>query len=166
VLIVLGLLGGGAAWALGTDAEEAAVVDAGVVAPDAPPAEPDAGPAEEVAENLPTEVRVRVLVAPGDAQIWLDGVEFPSPLDARRPRSLDPVRLRIERDGYQTIDELIVLDRDLELVRALEAGRSSSMRRPPETGMTETMETAVETPMMTMTAMEETTTMDGFRDDF
>ncbi len=96
---------------------------------------------------------------------------FPCPLDARRPRSLDPVRLRIERDGYQTIDELIVLDRDLELVRALEAGRTSSMRRPPDTTMTETettMETVMDAAMMEFRewSMDETTMMDGFRDDF
>ena len=117
----------------------------------------------DVTTPEPTEVRLRVVVAPADAKIFLDGTEFPSPLDSRRPRSLDPVQLRIERDGYQTIEELIVLDEDKELIRTLERRvRGSSM------STMQTMTTMTE-PVSTMTdppAMDPPTMMDGFRDEF
>ena len=161
---------GGAAWALSSgEPETQEVVDAGPeTEPDsgAEPPEADAGATAESETPSAHEVRVRIVVAPADAKIYLDDVEFPSPLNALRPRSLDPVRLRIERRGYQTHEELLVLDRDLELIRTLEAGRSGSgMRRDPgETTMADpAMETV--TPMMMDTTMD-TSMMDGFRDDF
>ena len=106
------------------------------------------------------EVRLRVVVAPADATILLDGVEFPSPLDSQRPRSLEPVQLRIEREGYQTHEELVVLDRDHELIRTLERSRSAM-----STMSTTTMQTVQMTVTMEPT-METTTMMDGFRDEF
>ena len=125
-----------------------------------------------------SELRFRILAAPGDAKIFLDDVEFPNPLDVRRVRREVPVRVRIEREGYETIEELVVLDRDVELVRTLEAAaRQGTSRRG--TGMetttamdtsTSAMDTSTSTAMETTsdTAMDATsmTTMDGFRDDF
>jgi serine/threonine protein kinase len=123
------------------------------------------------------EVRFRILAAPRDAKIFLDDVEFPNPLDVRRARREVPVRLRIEREGYATIEQLVVLDRDVELVHTLEvAARTSTPRTDPRrTTMTSTMDvaSAPETSMGTTQASDtrmdttmDTTSMGGFRDDF
>ncbi len=112
-------------------------------APADPPHDSPTDPPRDRPEDSPTrsptnpsaaqadEVRLRVLVAPNDAHIFLNGTEFPNPLDAMRPRSLEPVRLRIEREGYRPLEELVVLDRDRELIRTLEAapGRGRRHRR-------------------------------------
>lgn len=158
--------------------------------PEAPPEAPEtvAPPAEAAdhfaaatdprSDNPPddAEVRLRVVVAPEDARLFLDGVEFPNPLDSMRPRSLQPVRLRIERDGYQPLEELIVLDRDRELIRTLEVasggrrgggGRRTTMRREGSPQPPEAMQ-----PMPAMQAstgaeaMQPATMLGDYRDDF
>lgn len=118
--------------------------------------------------EAPAEVRLQIVVAPAGARIFLDDEEFPNPLDAPRPRSLTPVRLRVEMEGYSTLTELLVLDEDRSLVRSLESvapatmrggGRTASaMRRAP-------MESAMAQSAMETASME-TVSMDSFRDDF
>ena len=125
----------------------------------------DAGAAEESAEEA-DEVRLRVVVAPTDARIFLDDVEFPSPLDAMRPRQLEPVRLRIEREGYRTHEELVLLDQNREILRSLEpapagGSRASSMRSGPSA-----METAMASAPSAMETAMTSEMGDGFRDDF
>ena len=119
----------------------------------------------EPVEVQAAEVRLRVVVAPADAKIFLDGTEFPSPLDALRPRSLDPVPLRIERDGYETLEELLVLDEDQELIRTLER-RSRTSMSSMSSMQTTTTTTMMDTVAMDPPAMDPATMMDGFRDDF
>lgn len=126
---------------------------------------PMTGAAVMEAEN---DVRLRIVVAPSEASIFIDDVEYPSPLDARLPRSRAPSRLRIELSGYESSEEVILLDQDREILRVLERARRgprmTSAMAPEETG---TMETAmaVESEMTTMTQMS-TTMMDGFRETF
>ncbi len=82
------------------------------------------------------DVRLRVVVAPEGASIFLDDVEYPSPLDARLPRSQQPRRLRISLDGYESHEEPIMLDQDREILRVLQpavptpVGSSGMSRRP------------------------------------
>jgi len=167
------------------DATNEATSDAGTIANVATdagrPSEGDAGvPARS--DVAASEVRFRILAAPRDAKIFLDDVEFPNPLDLRRTRREVPVRLRIEREGYATIEQLVVLDRDVELVHTLEVAPSTPRAGTRGTTMAATMEgaSAMETSMeasttnasdttMSDTTMSDTTmdtSMGGFRDDF
>ena len=92
------------------------------------------------------------------------------------------MRLRIEREGYATIEQLVVLDRDVELVHVLEVAPTSSTRTGTPQGttmastMASTMAPTTESVSGMETSMETSTTnppdtmggtsMDGFRDDF
>ena len=69
--------------------------------------------ADRVAE--PREVRVRVRVVPTDARLYVADVEFPNPMDAQQLRSTQPVALRVEADGYTTIERPLILDDDIAL---------------------------------------------------
>jgi len=73
-----------------------------------PPAVETPDPPPPVAQ----EVRVRIRVAPADARIRLGGTTFDNPMDAARPRSLDPITLQIDREGYRAVERAIVLDQD------------------------------------------------------
>jgi serine/threonine-protein kinase len=151
-------------------------VDAGAIAS----APIDAGREPEVdaraAEVVASEVRFRILAAPRDAKIFLDDVEFPNPLDVRRARREVPVRLRIEREGYATIEQLVVLDRDVELVHSLEVAPTPrttprGTTRAPTMESVSAMETSMETSTTnasdtTMGTSMDGTSMDDFRDDF
>ncbi|MFK7998325.1 MAG: serine/threonine-protein kinase [Polyangiales bacterium] len=137
-----------------------------VVEPVIPDVEPETTSMTGATVMEAADVRLRIVVAPAEASIFIDDVEYPSPLDARLPRSQAPSRLRIELSGYETSDEVILLDQDREILRVLERAR----RGPSMTSVmtaTQTMETAmaVETEMTTMTQMN-TTMMDGFRETF
>ena len=114
-----------------------------------------------------SEVRLRVIVAPANARIFLDEQEFPSPLNARRPRSLEPVQLRIELDGYQTVEELLILDEDKELIRTLERN-TASIRNTMRGSMATTMQRATMEASMspTMGSSMSPTMQDNFRDVF
>ena len=83
------------------------------------------GPVEQVliAVPKPTEVTLKVSATPSDAQIFIGEVEFPNPMDAFRPRSLDPVRITVKKDGYKTIEQLAIFDQDRNLTFELERGR-------------------------------------------
>ena len=87
----------------------------------------------------PNEVRLRIDVQPADARIFIAGAEFPNPTDASRPRSLDPVRIRVEAPSYQAQEQLAIFDQDRSLHFALQKGHGTrelsaldgkSVRRP------------------------------------
>ena len=123
----------------------------------ASPPPPDAAP----------EVRVRLSVLPAGARIFLDDREFPNPLDSPRPRSLEPVRVRMELEGHETIERMIVFDSDarLEITLVPSAGRPSGGSTAGSSG---TMRAGSDpTPPASGTTMEASSTqMDGFRDTF
>jgi hypothetical protein len=71
----------------------------------------------------PAEVRVRIQVMPIDARITINDVEFPNPMDALQTRSLTPTRIRAERDGYRTLEQLVIFDSDQQFHFELARGR-------------------------------------------
>ncbi|MEM9191409.1 MAG: protein kinase [Myxococcota bacterium] len=130
VILLIGAVALAQVWGdrPGAEAEERAEEASDPTTPlvGAPPAEGVELP--EVASIQPSlepavEVRVQISALPADARIFIDGVEFPNPMDAPRPRSLDPVTLRIERVGYQTIEERAVFDSSQRFRYRLERGR-------------------------------------------
>jgi hypothetical protein len=94
----------------------------------APPPAPIVAPppAPAPAPAIPAEVRVRIRATPADATIHIGELEFPNPMDAPRPRSLDPVTVRIEAEGHDPIERLLIFDRDVsfdyELARSARGG--------------------------------------------
>lgn len=87
-------------------------------------------PASPTDPNV-TEVRVRIAVTPSSAKIYIDDTELPNPMDARQPRSLEPARLRAVAEGYQTLEQPIVLDEDVTLVLALARSDLPRVRPTP-----------------------------------
>ena len=84
------------------------------------PSPPPAAPSK-------AEVRVRIRATPAQARIFIGEVEFPNPTDASRPRSMDPVRIRVEADGHRAIEQLAIFDQDREI--AFELDKGSGTRR-------------------------------------
>jgi len=82
---------------------------------------PVAAPVVE-ATPKPTEVTLKVSATPSDARIFIGEVEFPNPMDAFRPRSLDPVRITVKKDGYKTIEQLAIFDQDRTISFEMERG--------------------------------------------
>lgn len=128
------------------------------------------------AELPAQEVRIRIRVDPADAHILIGGVEYPNPLDAPQVRRLTPTQVRIEREGYRAIEQLVVFSEDQSLMFQMSRGRGTEQRSPaaggPATTRTEpvvtmeatTMEaTTMEATTMETTTMETTTSMDSFR---
>ncbi|MEC7521569.1 MAG: protein kinase [Myxococcota bacterium] len=116
-LLVVGAIGGLVAWQVSSAPEpETPEIEA-------PTPEPSAA-----------EVRVRIRVTPSDAHIFLGDVEYPNPMDAQRPRTLDPQPLRIEREGYRTLERVVVLDQDrsYDFELAEEAGTATMEEAAPE----------------------------------
>ncbi|MFT5358535.1 MAG: serine/threonine protein kinase [Polyangiales bacterium] len=112
-------------------------------------------------------VRLRIVVAPAEASIFIDDVEYPSPLDARLARTQAPSRIRIELSGYESVNEVILLDQDREILRVLErASRSPRMTAVMESTMVVPMGTGAMESEMTVSSEMNTTMMDGFREDF
>lgn len=110
------------------EADEPAL--AAVAAPPTPTPAPPVAPqpivdqvAELVRNARPSEVTLKISATPSDAQIFIGDVEFPNPMDAFRPRSLDPVRITVKKDGYKTIEQLAIFDQDRDLTFELERGR-------------------------------------------
>ncbi len=102
-------------------------VQAAATAPTTPtPAAPTAPIEQQVAQVVqqakPTEVTLKISATPSDARIFIGDVEFPNPMDAFRPRSLDPVRISVKKDGYKTIEQLAIFDQDRTLSFELERG--------------------------------------------
>ena len=107
------------------------------------------------------EIRLRIVAAPAAARVFIDDVEFPNPLDLSRARADVPVRVRIASDGYQTHEELVVLDRDVEMLRTLDPVEGRRNRNPRSKRPSRPVRPA--TPVMNpATPVME----DRFRDDF
>lgn len=83
---------------------------------------PQALPVGIANPGKPTEVNVSISAEPPQARIFIDDVEFPNPMDAFRPRTLDPVRLRIEAKGYRSVEKLAIFDQDRTLSISLDRG--------------------------------------------
>jgi eukaryotic-like serine/threonine-protein kinase len=89
-----------------------------------PVAQPMVAPALPAAlQPKPTEVQVKISAQPSDARIFIGDVEFPNPMDAWRPRSLDPVRLRVEAPGHRSVEQLAIFDQDRAITFELEKGK-------------------------------------------
>ena len=124
-----------------------------------PPVVPTTEPARVQPPVQPApaqEVRIRIRVDPADARILIGGVEYPNPLDAPQVRSLTPTQVRIEREGFRAIEQLVVFSEDQSLMFQMSRGRGTEQRSPVATTMTEPV-------TMEATTMEATTTMDSFR---
>ena len=133
-----------------------------VTPPVVPPTVPVPTEPARVQQVAPAqEVRIRIRVEPADARILIGGVEYPNPLDAPQVRSLTPTQVRIEREGYRAIEQLVVFSEDQSLMFQMSRGRGTEQRGTPAAGGTTTMTQ----PAVTMEAptMEATTTMDPFR---
>jgi hypothetical protein len=81
----------------------------------------------------PAEVQVKISALPTDAKIYIDEVQFPNPMDAWRPRSLDPVRIRVQKRGYRSIEQVAIFDQDRTLSFELMKGKGVT-RLPATTG--------------------------------
>ncbi len=170
--LALLLVVAGVGWAAGGGLTAAPQPDALVTAPVAPTPVPvvDAPPVlaaepPPVAVAAPTEVRVRIQVMPIDARITINDVEFPNPMDALQTRSLTPTRIRAERDGYRTLEQLVIFDSDqnfhFELARGggvQHVGLGPATSAPHEPTPTGHEERPAPPPT--------TGTGDGFRDQF
>ena len=141
--VALSLLAVGiASWSVfGRDAGATSTAAPGPTAPDpsapaptnapAPPPEtapalanaPTAVPAAPIAR--PNEVRLQIDAEPADARIFIAGAEFPNPTDASRPRSLDPLRIRVEAPGHQAQEQLAIFDQDRTLHFKLQRGQGT-----------------------------------------
>jgi hypothetical protein len=73
----------------------------------------------------PNEVRLQIDAEPSNARIFIAGAEFPNPTDASRPRSLDPVRIRVEANGHQALEQLAIFDQDRKLHFKLQRGHGT-----------------------------------------
>ncbi|HMI94635.1 MAG TPA: serine/threonine-protein kinase, partial [Polyangiales bacterium] len=94
--------------------------------PPGPSAAAVAAAAAPTAETpRPNEVRLQINAEPSDARIFIAGAEFPNPTDASRPRSLDPVRIRVESPGYQALEQLAIFDQDRNLHFKLQRGHGT-----------------------------------------
>jgi hypothetical protein len=117
-----------------TDANPAAAANnPAPVAPAPAPQVPTAVPAAAAAAvQLPAdgtaranEIRLRIDAQPAEARIFIAGAEFPNPTDASRPRSLDPVRIRVEALNYQALEQLAIFDQDRDLHFTLQKGHGT-----------------------------------------
>jgi serine/threonine-protein kinase len=97
-------------------------------APESTPSEPPRPreapqpPVQAKTSEVPNEVRIQIVVRPANAKIFVGDAEYPNPTDAFQPRSMTPVRIRIELDGHQTIEELAIFDQDRSFEYTLEPG--------------------------------------------
>jgi len=101
--------------------QAAAALPTAAPVPAALPMPAPAAPSQPAAK--PTEVQIKIGATPDKARIFIGEVEFPNPMDAWRPRSLDPIRIRVQAAGHQTIEQLAIFDQTRELTFALEKGK-------------------------------------------
>jgi len=130
--VALAVIGVGAALFALNAREPAAAPPAPAVLAAAPPATaPTAATVAAAAQPLapaaprPAEVRLQIDATPKEARIFIAGAEFPNPTDASRPRSLDPVRIRVEAVGFEALEQLAIFDQDRELHFALQKGQGT-----------------------------------------
>lgn len=122
-------------FTLGRGTGETTPAAAGLSVPEVPPQQAGAPvaptPVAPIAQPLPsgiavppkpTEVVVQISATPAKARIFIDDLEFPNPMDAYRPRSLNPVRIRVELPGYRTIEQLAIFDQNRVVSFELEKG--------------------------------------------
>lgn len=88
----------------------------------------DAAPAQK------REVQVKISATPPEAKIFIGDVEYPNPTDAFQPRSLRPVRIKIQAEGFRTLEQLAILDQDRVLEYELEAGGGTERLEPERRG--------------------------------
>ncbi|MFK7987297.1 MAG: hypothetical protein AB8I08_14835 [Sandaracinaceae bacterium] len=108
---LLGLLASGAVLALAED--EPGPAHSQATGPELEHSDPSAETTVPIGLEpppAPPEVRIRVTVSPSEAVIYLDGARFPNPMNAMQPRSLTPTTLRVECEGYETLERPVVLD--------------------------------------------------------
>jgi serine/threonine-protein kinase len=174
--VALLLAGAAGAYALvGRAPEDEPVVHADPVGPgDPPPVQPPETPEAPVVpvevgqppEAAPAEVRVRLSVQPAEARIFLDDQEFPNPLDSPRPRSLEPVRVRMEADGFETLERMIVFDSDARMEMTLQPSTRPRSSSGGGGGGGSATPMRTDTSGSAMTATPPPTRMDGFRESF
>ena len=70
-------------------------------------------------------MHLQIVAEPADARIFIAGAEFPNPTDASRPRSLDPLRIRVEAPGHQAQEQLAIFDQDRSLRFKLQRGHGT-----------------------------------------
>jgi serine/threonine protein kinase len=115
LVLVVGGIGWAAGGGLGATPTPTPALATPPPTPDPVPTPPpvaDPTPPPVAPTAPPTEVRVRIQVMPIDARITIDDVEFPNPMDALQTRRLTPTRIRAERDGYRTLEQLVIFDTD------------------------------------------------------
>ncbi len=154
-------VGGWAAFA-GERTPPAAVAPIAAPSPSAP-SPPDVAPPSVEAPGA--EVLLQITTEPADARVEIGGVSFPNPLTAHRPRSLDPVTIRVSAPGHETVERLVVLDRDQSFVFQLARGPGG-----PREGRGEREARAREAPSGSPGRVGEGTPPvagdEGFRDEF
>ena len=69
------------------------------------------------------EVLVQITTVPADARVEIGDVAFPNPLSAHRPRSLEPVTIRVSAEGHETVERLAIFDHDQSFLFQLARGR-------------------------------------------
>jgi len=106
--------------AVAVAAPQAAVIAPMVKEPAVVRAQAAPEPAEEAA---PREVQVKISATPSESRIFIGEQEFPNPMDAFRPRSLDPIKIRVEARGHETVEQLAIFDQNRQLSFSLAPGR-------------------------------------------
>jgi serine/threonine-protein kinase len=173
VLVVLGLLGGGAAVVLGGDEPTpveptpvAALTPTPTPTPDPTPI-PDPTPTME--PTTETMVAITIRTEPADAELYLDGDRIPNPFEGRLPQTTEPRRLEARKEGFRSLVQELVLRYEQTVTLRMERGRGTDDRRrsTPTTVASQAMQPPVEapTPMETprevaVTPMEEPPAMD------
>jgi serine/threonine-protein kinase len=79
--------------------------------------------------TVPTTVRVQISTEPEDATIYLDDHRIPNPFDADLPQSTTPRNLRVEREGYVTNVQDLVLEFPQRVRVRLDRGRGVNDHR-------------------------------------
>jgi hypothetical protein len=105
-----------------------------------PEPEPEPAPVLDPEPSPIASVRVQISTEPPDAEVFLDDHRIPNPFDADLPQTTEPRNLRVEREGYTTRVQDLVLEFPQRVVvtlrrgRGVDDGRASARRaRDPST---------------------------------
>ena len=154
-VLVLALLGGGAAMVLGGNRDTPAVTPtpvAGLTTPVTPTPEPTEPTTEPAPTMEPTTAEVLLAInirtEPADAELFLDGDRVPNPFEGRLPQSSEPRRLEARKEGYRSLVQELVLRYEQTVTLRMERGRGTDDRRrsTQTTAATTMMTEPVETP--------------------
>ncbi|UJR78639.1 serine/threonine protein kinase [Sandaracinus amylolyticus] len=121
VIAVLGLMGIGGAIVIASSGPEPEAATTPPVIAAQPPAPQEATPAPPPVEpthvEAPAEpahpqatVTVQISTEPEDAEVYLDDRRIPNPFDGDLPQTTEPRNLRVQRDGYVTQVQDLVLE--------------------------------------------------------